>query len=119
VAYAYLGWIGVLLLAPILWLILFVVFDSLCGDLRDAPWGLLVAVYFAHIAPEGGLDGVIYMYVYISFGIAFSAIIGAYVMPVLGTLIIGPEGISILRGAPIRSLPNRLHPPISPASSES
>jgi hypothetical protein len=118
-SYVFLGWTGVFLLAPILWIILFTLFDSLCGDLRDAPWGLLVAVFFAHVAPEGGLGGVIYMYVYISFGIIFSAIIGAYVMPILGTLFIGPEGISIRRGAPIRSLPNRLHPPISPASSES
>jgi hypothetical protein len=119
-AYAFLGWRGVFLLAPILWIGLFVLFDSLCGDLRDAPWGLLVAVFFAHIAPEGGLDGVIYMYFYIAFGIVFSAVVGAYVMPVVGTLVIGPEGISIRRGAPIRSLPNRLRPqaPPEPVSSE-
>jgi len=120
-AYAFLGWSGVFLLAPVLWIILFVLFDSLCGDLREAPWGLLVAVYFAHIAPEGGLDGVIYMYFYIAVGIVFSAVVGAYVMPVVGTLVIGPEGISIRRGAPIRSIPNRLRPAVSPepASSES
>jgi hypothetical protein len=116
VSYAYLGWTGVFILAPALWIVLFTLFDSLCGDLREAPWGLLVAVFFAHIAPEGGLDGVIYMYVYISVGIIFSAIVGAYVMPVLGTLFIGPEGISIRRGAPIRSIPNRLRPPVSSES---
>jgi hypothetical protein len=121
VAFAYEGWAGIFLMAPVLWIVLFVLFDSLCGDLREAPWGLLVAVFFAHIAPEGGLDGVIYMYFYISFGIVFSALVGAYVMPVVGTLVIGPEGISIRRGAPIRSVPNRLRPqaPREPASSES
>jgi len=110
VAYAYLGWTGVLLLAPILWIFLFALFDSLCGDVRESPWGLLVAVFFAHIAPEGGLDSIIYMYVYTSFGIVFAAVVGAYVMPVFGTLLIGPEGLLIRRGVTIRSVPNRLLP---------
>jgi hypothetical protein len=116
VAYAYMGWIGIFILAPALWIVLFALFDSLCGDLREAPWGLLVAVFFAHIAPEGGMDGVIYMYFYLSVGIIFSAVVGAYVMPVAGTLIIGPEGIIVRRGAPIRSMPNRLRPPVSSES---
>jgi hypothetical protein len=38
---------------------------------------------------------------------------GAYLMPIIGTFVIGPEGITIRRGAPIRSIPNRLRPPVS------
>jgi hypothetical protein len=34
-------------------------------------------------------------------------------MPVIGTFFIGPEGISLRRGAPIRAIPNRLLPPAS------
>lgn len=30
---------------------------------------------------------------------------GAYVLPIVGTLFIGPEGIVIRRGAPITSIP--------------
>ena len=109
-AYTLLGWIGVFLLAPIILTMLFTIFDSLCGDVREAPWGLIVVVIFAHLAPEGGLGGTIYTMGFITFGIVFSAIVGAYVMPIVGSLFIGPEGILIRRGAPVRSIPNRLTP---------
>ena len=106
-------WKGIFLLAPCLWLLLFAAFDSLCGDVRLSPWGLLVIVSFGHLAPEGGISSVPYALVYITFGIIFAAVMGAYLMPILGTFFIGPEGITLRRGAPIRSIPNRLRPPIS------
>lgn len=109
-AYARMGFFGVFLLAPVLWIILFTLFDSLCGDLRQAPWGILVALVYSHLAPEGGLGGVIYTYGYVTFGIVFSAIVGAYVMPVMGTLFIGPEGIILRKGGKVQSIPNRLRP---------
>jgi hypothetical protein len=112
-AFHLVGWPGIFLLAPTLWFILFWIFDSLCGDTRQAPWGLLVLVLFAHAAPEGDIGSIIYMCVYTAFSIVFAAIMGAYVMPVLGTFFIGPEGISIRRGPAIRSIPNRLRPPAS------
>ena len=113
VAFHLLGWPGIFLLAPAIWLLLFTVFDSLCGDVRKAPWGLLVMVLFAHAAPEGDINSIIYMCFYAAFGIIFAAVMGAYVMPVLGTFFIGPEGISLRRGAPIRAIPSRLLPPAS------
>ncbi len=115
VSYATLGWAGTFLLLPGLLIILFTLFDSLCGDTRKTPWGLLVAVTFAHIAPEGGIDAIIYSYAYTAVGIVFAAVVGAYVMPVVGTFFIGPEGILLRRGASIRSAPTRLP---RPASSE-
>jgi len=110
VAYHLVGWQGIFLLAPAIWLLLFTIFDSLCGDVRKAPWGLLVMLLFAHAAPEGDLSAMTYMCVYAASAIIFAAVMGAYVMPVLGTFFIGPEGIAIRRGAPIRSIPNRLLP---------
>jgi hypothetical protein len=107
------GWTGIFLLAPCLWLALFTVFDSLCGDVRLSPWGLLAIVFFGHIAPEGGISEIAYSLGYTVFGIVFAAIMGAYLMPIIGTFFIGPEGITIRRGAPIRSIPNRLRPPVS------
>jgi hypothetical protein len=104
------GWLGIFLIAPAMWLALFTLFDSLCGDVRKSPWGLLVLVTFGHLAPEGGLIGIAYSLGYTAFGIVFAAVMGAYVMPVLGTFFIGPEGIQLRRGAPIRSVPNRLRP---------
>ncbi len=109
-AYSYMGFVGVFLIAPVLWIILFTLFDSLCGDLRRTPWGLLVALVYSHLAPEGGLGGVIYTYAYTTFGIVFTAVVGAYVMPVIGTLFVGPEGIILRRGIRIQSIPNRLRP---------
>jgi hypothetical protein len=115
-AYALLGWTSVLLVAPLVWLVLFTVFDSLCGDVRRSPWGLLVAVIFAHSAPEGGLGGPIYMIGYTTFAIVVAAATTAYLMPVLGTLFIGPEGIGLRRGKAIGSIPNRLIPSASSKS---
>jgi hypothetical protein len=107
------GWKGVFLLASPTWFFLFLIFDSLCGDVRKIPWGLLVMVLFAHAAPEGDMTAIVYMCFYTTYAIVFAGIMGAYVMPVIGTFFIGPEGIMIRRGAPIRSIPNRLRPPVS------
>jgi hypothetical protein len=111
-AFHLMGWIGIFFLAPALWLLLFTVFDSLCGDARQSPWGLLVIVFFGHMAPEGGISEIPYALGYTVIGIVFAAVLGAYLMPILGTFFIGPEGIMIRRGAPIRSIPNRLRRPV-------
>ncbi|HXC62090.1 MAG TPA: hypothetical protein VNV63_05410, partial [Nitrospiria bacterium] len=110
-AYHLAEWTGLLLLAPAIWIVLFALFDSLCGDLTKSPWGLLVMLLYSHIAPEAGISGLIYSFGYTTIAIVIAAIFGAYVMPVVGTFFIGPEGILIRRGAPIRSLPRRLLPP--------
>ena len=67
-------------------------------------------VVYSHIAPEGMLDGVIYMLGFTSFGIVFAALSAAYVMPLLGTLFKGPEQIAVRRGRAIRSVPRRAAP---------
>jgi hypothetical protein len=100
-------WLGIFIVAPLLWILLFTVFDSLCGDTRVAPWGLLMAAYFAHIAPEGMLGGIIYALGYVNFGLIFAALSAAYVMPIVGSLVKGPEQIRLRRISPIRSVPRR------------
>ena len=84
-------WRGVLLIAPLVWLLFFVVFDSLLGDLRTTPWGLLALVMISHTAPEGGLTGVIYL---LSFGIEillFCALFAKWVAPFVALAVLGPE----------------------------
>jgi hypothetical protein len=115
-AFHLMGWKGVLFLAPATWFFLFLVFDSLCGDIRKAPWGLLVIVLFAHAAPEGDITAIVYMCCYTAYAIIFAGIMSAYVMPIIGSFFVGPQGIMLRRGRPIRSLPNRLRPPISSAT---
>ncbi|MDE3103776.1 MAG: hypothetical protein KGK08_01255 [Acidobacteriota bacterium] len=85
------GWQGIFLAAPAVWIVLFTVFDSLCGDTRRSPWGLLIIAYFAHQAPEGMLGGAIYAIWYVSVGIIFTAAVTAYVLPIVGTLAVGAE----------------------------
>jgi hypothetical protein len=88
-AFHLLGWTGLFLLAPILWIMLFTLFDSLCGDTRRSPWGLLVLLAFAHSAPEGGLGLIIYDMGYMTLGILFAASFATYIMPIFGDLSTG------------------------------
>lgn len=103
------GWTGIFVVAPIIWTMLFVIFDSLCGDVRKSPWGLLVIALFAHIAPEGMLAAAIYVMWYGSVAIIFVAVATAYVMPLIGTLMVGPEQTGLVRlrgrGVPRKSVP--------------
>ncbi|GGA67962.1 hypothetical protein GCM10011507_19280 [Edaphobacter acidisoli] len=96
-------WLGVLVVAPVLWIMLFTLYDSLCGDTREAPWGLVAILLLAHLAPEGGLLGVIYMLGYGTVALVFAAVVASYVMPILGTLIAGPERLTFRRVPRARS----------------
>lgn len=113
-----LGWTGLFLLSPAIWLLLFTIFDFLCGDTRQTPWGLLVMVLYAHAGPEGDLPSLIYICIYTAVGIIFAAVVGAYVMPVFGTLFIGPEGIELRRTGSIRSIAGRILLPPPPKTDQ-
>ena len=104
------GWMGIFLLAPPLWFILFVVYDSICGDTRKTPWGLVVLALFAHTGPEGDLPTIIYMFSMGAFSIVLASILAAYLMPAIGTMFIGPEGIGLKLRPAVRSVPRRLLP---------
>jgi len=103
------GWAGIFVIAPLIWIIVFTVFDSLCGDTRRSPWGLLSIALFAHTAPEGMLGGAVYITWFGSLGIIFVALACAYIMPLVGTLLAGPEKTGLVRlrkrGIPSRTLP--------------
>ncbi len=85
-------WTGIFFVAPVIWTMLFTWMDSLCGDVRRSPWGLLALTLYAHVAPEGMLDGAIYLMGYGAFAIIFAAVSASYVLPHLGTLFSGPGG---------------------------
>ncbi|WP_263367582.1 hypothetical protein [Edaphobacter bradus] len=106
-AYHIARWVGVFLIAPILWIGLFTLFDSLCGDTRTSPWGLLIMALFAHTAPEGMLGGVIYSYGFVTMGLLFAALSAAYVMPIFGTLVKGPEKTRLRRSRLLRGAVRR------------
>jgi hypothetical protein len=107
-------WVGVFALAPVIWTMLFVIFDSLCGDSRRAPWGLMIIAVFAHTAPEGMLSGAIYTMWFGSIGVIFAALSASYVLPIVGTLIVGPEKTGLVRGT-ARPFARRQSPLIRPS----
>ena len=84
-------WVGVLVVAPLIWLLLFVVFDSLLGDLRSAPWGLLALAFLSHAAPELGITGVIYLVTFSTEMLLFSAFFATWVAPFFAILVLGPD----------------------------
>jgi hypothetical protein len=102
------GWTGVIIVAPLFWIAIFTLFDSLCGDVRRSPWGLIVVLVYAHSAPETGLGGIVYAMGFVAVAVLFSAFMGTYLMPIIGEFIIGP-GQKIIRSKnPIASKPNRI-----------
>ena len=113
------GWTGVFLIAPIIWAMLFILFDSLCGDTRTSPWGLLMMATFAHVAPEGMLGSAIYLMWFGAIGLIFVALATGYLMPVIGTLVAGPEKTGLVKARrPGLSRPS-LRFPVPPIASPS
>ncbi len=104
-SYHWAKWVGVLVVAPLLWLMLFLVYNSLFGDLRASPWGLLVMAQIAHVAPEGGINGTI---VLCTFGIeifVFCAMFATYIAPYIATVALGPDRRATPPRASFRNMP--------------
>ncbi len=82
-AYHQASFFGVFLVVPPTLFLLFLVMDSLSGDIREAPWGILFCVLVTHAAPEGMIGGQIYIATYVAFGVTVIALLSRYVLPVL------------------------------------
>jgi hypothetical protein len=118
-AFHLMRWTGVLILAPVLWVMLFTLIDSLCGDVRKSPWGLLAIITFAHIAPEGGIGFLIYTMGYLAVTIFFAAVTITYVMPIIGEILIGPSSKIVHFRDPLRIKPRVAAAPMDDQSSTS
>jgi hypothetical protein len=90
-AYHMARWEGVFLVAPLVWLLFFVVLDSLFGDLRSTPWGLLVLISISHVAPEDALTGAIYLVTYGTAIFVFCAFFAAWVAPIVAVVAVGRD----------------------------
>ena len=105
-AYHWAKWVGILVVAPLLWLLLFIVYDSLLGDIRASPWGLLVLALLSHIAPEGMLSGVI---AFLTFGVeavVFCALFATFVAPFFAIAVLGPNRRRFAPQPSFRRLPH-------------
>ena len=90
-AYHMARWVGVFVVAPIVWCVLFVEYDWLVGDLRTTPWGLMFIALISHTAPEGMLSGTIYLMTFSTEAIIFCAFFSAWVAPYFAIAVLGPE----------------------------
>ena len=93
-------WVGVCVFLPLLWIMFFSAAEWVCGDVRATPWGLAVALLFAHLAPEGGVDSLITYTWYGNMAIIFSMIFATYVAPVIGTMV-APQPLTPFRHTPV------------------
>ncbi len=83
------SWTGILVVAPLVWLLLFVTVDATVGDIRRQPLGMFALLGFAHIAPEAGLGGSIESVRLLNISIMVGVFACGYLAPVLGMLIRG------------------------------
>jgi hypothetical protein len=116
-AYHQAEWTGVLILVPLFVFILMMVMDSLSGDIRRSPWGLLFAVTCAHIAPEGMLGGQSYVASYTAFGVVVVALMAKYVLPLLGGVLTNTDRTRVVRGLEFRPVVHPKELPPAPFSS--
>ncbi len=106
-AYHEAKWLGVLLVEPVVMFIMFLVMDSLSGDVRVSPWGLLFIAMSAHYAPEGEMPGTIWIATYGAEGVIFAAIISGYVTPFLSRMLtMGRKVTGVGRPAAFRAQPS-------------
>jgi hypothetical protein len=90
-AYHWAKWVGIFVVAPLIWLLLFVVLDSLIGDIRTSPWGLLVLAMLSHTAPEGMLSGAIAFLTLGVEAVIFCALFATFVAPLFAIAVLGPD----------------------------
>jgi hypothetical protein len=84
-------WTGVLVVAPLIWCLFFFTFDSLFGDLRTTPWGLLALALISHTAPEGALTSVVYLLTFGAEILIFCALFATWVAPLFAITVLGPD----------------------------
>ena len=71
--------------------------DTLAGDTRKSPWGLLLIALSAHTAPEGLVGGVIYLMTFGTFAVFMIATLAKYALPVFANLLTGSERTRVRR----------------------
>jgi hypothetical protein len=83
------GWMGIFLLLPAIWFVLFASIDFVAGDMRMSPWALLLVVYFAHAGAESLLSGLIYYTGYGNLSMVVAIVFCTRMAPILGALFHG------------------------------
>lgn len=98
-------WYGVFLLLPAIMLLNFFVTNSLSGDIRKTPWGILFVVVAAHTSPEGGVFGQVYDASYTALGVVIVALISRYVLPVITAVLTNSDRTRVRKTADFKPVP--------------
>ena len=109
-AYHEAEWFGLIIVLPFVMFFTFYVTDSITGSSKEAPWALLPFAIFAHLAPEGLLQGAIYTALYGNMAVILVALLSRYVLPFATNLVLGPIRNN-LRNSAHRTLNFRPQPP--------
>ena len=91
------GFLGVVLIIPFITFVLFFIADTISGDTRVSPWGLLLIALSSHAAPEGLVGGTVYLASYGAFTVVFIALLARYVLPIFANLLTGSERTRVRR----------------------
>lgn len=90
-------WEGIVIVGGFVWMVLFIVVDFVCGDLRNSPIGLLAVVAFAHFAPESLIGNLVWYIFFGDVGIVMAILFCTYFAPIIGQLLSGPQDPRIAR----------------------
>jgi hypothetical protein len=96
---------GVALILPPTIFLLFMVMNSLSGDVRESPWGILFCVLCTHSAPEGMIGGQIYISTYVAFGVIVVALLSKYVLPIISGVITNSDRTRVRRSVDFKPVP--------------
>jgi hypothetical protein len=83
------GWFGFFVLGPFLWGLLFFTSDYISGDTRVYPWGLILVLIFAHVAPEMGIGEAINFVWLGNASVVAAALFSTLIAPILGSFFAG------------------------------
>jgi hypothetical protein len=109
------GWRGLFLLLPAIWFSIFASIDYICGDFRRTPWGLVVVVIFAHLAPESLIGGLVWISGYGNLGLVVTIFACTELVPVVGALFYGSARDTVSAFVP--QLVSRRRPSSGPTAS--
>ena len=119
-AYHEATWFGMTVVMPLLMFATFLVCDSIAGDTRKSPWGLLLVALSAHVAAEGLLGGAVFLMTFGVFAVVLIALISKHVLPIVVNLFTGNQRADVERtgDAGVRPLGSRLNPLLRSAEGE-
>ncbi len=84
-------WLGISVISCGLFLLLFLVCDSVAGTVADGPWALLYLALFAHSASEGMLGAIVYGATTYTLVVIAAQLITTHVAPIIGAFAIAPK----------------------------